>query len=40
MGSMPSFPQSVLTLLCAGIACQPSGVLQALTLRSIRAQSL
>lgn len=39
MGSMRSFPRSVLTLLCAGIACQPSGVLQALTLRSIRAQS-
>ena len=39
MGSMPSFPRSVLTLLCAGTACQPSGVLQALTLRSIRAQS-
>ena len=40
MGSMPSFLQSVLTLLCTGTACQPSGVLQALTLRSICTQSL
>ena len=39
MGSMPSFPQSVLTLLRAGTACQPSGVLRAPALRSIRAQS-
>ena len=39
MGSMPSFPRSVLTLLRAGTACQPSGVLRALTLRSVRAQS-
>ena len=39
MGSMPSFLQSVLTLLRAGTACQPSGVPRALTSRSIRAQS-
>ena len=36
---MPSFPQSVLTLLRAGTACQPSGVPRAPTSRSVRAQS-
>ena len=39
MGSMPSFPQSVLTLLRAGTACQPSGVPQAPALRSTYTQS-
>ena len=39
MGSMPSFPRSVLTLLRAGIACQPSGVPRAPASRSVRAQS-
>ena len=39
MGSMPSFPRSVLTLLRAGTACQPSGVPQAPALRSTYTQS-
>ena len=36
---MPSFPRSAPTLLRAGIARQPSGAPQALTLRGVRAQS-
>ena len=39
MGSMPSFPRRAPTLLRAGIARQPSGAPQALTLRGVRAQS-
>ena len=36
---MPSFPRSVLTLLRADTACQPSGVPRAPASRSVRAQS-